>query len=70
MTKVPNVALPPSPYPGYFFMTLFKCTQMKFCPGIVPQCPSSMWFTWVSVNGRFSSGLYSPIFLLRFYINR
>ena len=30
---------------------------MKFCPGVVPQCPNSMCLTSVSVSGRFSSGL-------------
>ncbi len=34
---------------------------MKFCPGVVPQCPSSMCLMSVSASGRFSSGLSSKI---------
>ena len=30
---------------------------MKFWPGVVPQCPSSMCLMSVSASGRFSSGL-------------
>jgi len=24
----------------YLLMIRFRCTYMKFCPGVVPQCPS------------------------------
>gem|GEM_PF-6834887 len=38
-------------------MIHFKCTQIKSCAGVVPQCPSIMCFTSTSFSGRFGSGL-------------
>jgi hypothetical protein len=34
---------------------------MKFCPGVVPQCPSSMCFTSASIVAAFSSGIVEEI---------